>query len=143
MLVTLIMPVQYREIQQCLVTLFMLVSYSEILMFGDTIYHTWSVQGGMTSLVVIVVAFDCKMLDWFVELLSVCSTQGGMCSVYITAEDKVVNIACEHLEPVPPEVHDKVSFLPQKKILLWNERFMIHKFGMHFYFSIMLSCVLF
>ena len=34
--------------------------------------------------------------------------QGGMCSVYIPVEDKVVNIACEHLEPVQPEKLDKV-----------------------------------
>ena len=28
--------------------------------------------------------------------------------MYIPVEDKVVNIACEHLEPVQPEKHDKV-----------------------------------
>ncbi|KAL5006667.1 hypothetical protein ScPMuIL_015473 [Solemya velum] len=35
------------------------------------------------------------------------STTGGMCSVFIPDEDKVVNIACEHLEPVLPEKGDK------------------------------------
>jgi hypothetical protein len=32
-----------------------------------------------------------------------------MCSLFIPEEDKVVNIACEHLEPVPPEKGDRVS----------------------------------
>jgi transcription elongation factor SPT5 len=31
-----------------------------------------------------------------------------MCSVYLPEEDKVVNIAGEHLEPVRPEGGDKV-----------------------------------
>ncbi|KAK7098266.1 transcription elongation factor SPT5-like [Littorina saxatilis] len=44
------------------------------------------------------------------------SISGGHCSVYIPVEDKVVNIACEHLEPVQPEKHDKV------KVILGDER---------------------
>nr|KAG5709174.1 hypothetical protein BaRGS_028630 [Batillaria attramentaria] len=44
------------------------------------------------------------------------SISGGMCSVYILDEDKVVNIACEHLEPVPPEKHNKC------KVILGDER---------------------
>lgn len=32
-----------------------------------------------------------------------------MCSLFIPEEDKVVNIACEHLEPVSPEKGDRVS----------------------------------
>lgn len=34
-----------------------------------------------------------------------------MCSLFIPEEDKVVNIACEHLEPVPPEKGDRVSLV--------------------------------
>ncbi|XP_050411493.1 transcription elongation factor SPT5 [Patella vulgata] len=41
---------------------------------------------------------------------------GGSCSVYIPDEDKVVNVACEHLEPVRPEKHDKT------KVILGDER---------------------
>lgn len=33
-----------------------------------------------------------------------------MCSVYVTEQDKVINIASEHLEPIPPEVGDKVWY---------------------------------
>ena len=33
-----------------------------------------------------------------------------MCSVYIPEQDKVINIASEHLEPVPPEKGDKVLY---------------------------------
>ena len=32
-----------------------------------------------------------------------------MCSVYLDEEDRVVNVACEHLEPVKPSAEDKVS----------------------------------
>ena len=32
-----------------------------------------------------------------------------MCVVYLTEEDKIENIPCEHLEPVQPEKGDKVS----------------------------------
>ena len=35
--------------------------------------------------------------------------QGGMCSIFVAEEDKVVNVACEHLEPVMPSKGDKVS----------------------------------
>lgn len=31
-----------------------------------------------------------------------------MCSVYVIEQDKVINIASEHLEPIPPEVGNKV-----------------------------------
>ncbi|KAK3597633.1 hypothetical protein CHS0354_030186 [Potamilus streckersoni] len=44
------------------------------------------------------------------------SVNGGMCSVYIPNEDKVVNIACEHLEPVQPEKGDRA------KVILGEER---------------------
>lgn len=44
------------------------------------------------------------------------SISGGMCSVYIKSEDKVVNVSCEHLEPVSPEVHDKA------KVIIGDER---------------------
>ncbi|XP_071104525.1 transcription elongation factor SPT5-like [Haliotis cracherodii] len=44
------------------------------------------------------------------------SVTGGMCSVYITDEDKVVNVSCEHLEPVQPEKQDKA------KVILGDER---------------------
>ncbi|ESP00239.1 hypothetical protein LOTGIDRAFT_225963 [Lottia gigantea] len=41
---------------------------------------------------------------------------GGNCSVFIPDEDKVVNVACEHLEPIRPEKHDKT------KVILGDER---------------------
>ncbi|PVD33727.1 hypothetical protein C0Q70_04987 [Pomacea canaliculata] len=44
------------------------------------------------------------------------SISGGMCSVYIMENDKVVNIACEHLEPVAPTKHEKA------KVILGDER---------------------
>ncbi|XP_033751673.1 transcription elongation factor SPT5-like [Pecten maximus] len=44
------------------------------------------------------------------------SVTGGMCSVYIAEEDKTVNVACDHLEPVPPEKGDKA------KVILSEER---------------------
>ena len=34
---------------------------------------------------------------------------GGMCSVFLPTEDRVVNILSEHLEPVPPKPKDHVS----------------------------------
>ena len=34
--------------------------------------------------------------------------QGGMCTVYIPAEDKVVSVSAEHLEPTLPSKGDKV-----------------------------------
>lgn len=34
---------------------------------------------------------------------------GGMCSVFLLQEDRVVNILSEHLEPVFPTQGDKVS----------------------------------
>ncbi|XP_071182024.1 transcription elongation factor SPT5-like isoform X2 [Mytilus edulis] len=39
------------------------------------------------------------------------SVSGGMCSVYVTEQDKVMNIASEHLEPIPPEVGDKAKVI--------------------------------
>lgn len=44
------------------------------------------------------------------------SVTGGMCSLFIPEEDKVVNIACEHLEPVSPEKGDRA------KVILGEER---------------------
>ncbi|KAH3888745.1 transcription elongation factor SPT5-like [Dreissena polymorpha] len=44
------------------------------------------------------------------------SISGGMCSVFLPDEDKVVNISCEHLEPVQPEKNDKT------KVILGEER---------------------
>ncbi|XP_060070304.1 transcription elongation factor SPT5-like [Ylistrum balloti] len=44
------------------------------------------------------------------------SVTGGMCSVYIAEEDKTVNVACDHLEPVLPEKGDKA------KVILSEER---------------------
>ncbi|KAK3101764.1 hypothetical protein FSP39_006184 [Pinctada imbricata] len=44
------------------------------------------------------------------------SVTGGMCSLYIPEEDKMVNISCEHLEPVPPEKGDKA------KVILGEDR---------------------
>jgi len=41
--------------------------------------------------------------------VAVCVLQSGMCSVFLPAEDKVVSIPCEHLEPVQPEKGDKVG----------------------------------
>ena len=35
--------------------------------------------------------------------------QGGMCTLFVVAEDKVVNVASEHLEPVVPSKGDRVS----------------------------------
>lgn len=36
---------------------------------------------------------------------------GGMCVVYLTEEDKIENIPCEHLEPVQPEKGDKAKVI--------------------------------
>lgn len=36
---------------------------------------------------------------------------GGMCVVYLTDEDKIENIPCEHLEPVPPEKGDRAKVI--------------------------------
>ncbi|XP_005096032.1 transcription elongation factor SPT5 [Aplysia californica] len=36
---------------------------------------------------------------------------GGMCVVYLMDEDKMENIPCEHLEPVPPEKGDKAKVI--------------------------------
>lgn len=33
-----------------------------------------------------------------------------MCSVYVPEQDKTINIASEHLEPVPPEKGDRVWY---------------------------------
>ncbi|XP_045177406.2 transcription elongation factor SPT5-like [Mercenaria mercenaria] len=44
------------------------------------------------------------------------SVTGGMCSVFLPEEDKVVNVSCEHLEPVLPEKNDKA------KVILGEER---------------------
>ncbi|KAL4224649.1 Transcription elongation factor SPT5 [Mactra antiquata] len=44
------------------------------------------------------------------------SVTGGMCSVFLPEEDKVVNVSCEHLEPVLPEKGDKT------KVILGEER---------------------
>ena len=35
--------------------------------------------------------------------------QAGMCTLFITVEDKVVSVACEHLDPVTPQKGDRVS----------------------------------
>lgn len=35
---------------------------------------------------------------------------GGMCSVFLPTEDRVVNILSEHLEPVMPKTGEHVSF---------------------------------
>ena len=35
--------------------------------------------------------------------------QGGMCSIFIAAEEKIVSVPSEHLQPVTPQVNDKVS----------------------------------
>lgn len=44
------------------------------------------------------------------------SLTGGMCSVFLPDEDKVISIGCEHLEPVLPEKNDKA------KVILGEER---------------------
>lgn len=44
------------------------------------------------------------------------SVSGGMCSVYVPEQDKTINIASEHLEPVPPEKGDKA------KVIMGDER---------------------
>uniref|UniRef100_UPI00358F343B transcription elongation factor SPT5-like isoform X2 n=1 Tax=Myxine glutinosa TaxID=7769 RepID=UPI00358F343B len=44
------------------------------------------------------------------------SISGGMCSVYLPESDKVVSVACEHLEPVTPSKYDKV------KVILGEDR---------------------
>uniref|UniRef100_A0A8C4QQR9 Transcription elongation factor SPT5 n=1 Tax=Eptatretus burgeri TaxID=7764 RepID=A0A8C4QQR9_EPTBU len=44
------------------------------------------------------------------------SISGGMCSVYLPESDKVVSVACEHLEPVIPSKYDKV------KVILGEDR---------------------
>ncbi|KAI8781206.1 Transcription elongation factor SPT5 [Biomphalaria glabrata] len=36
---------------------------------------------------------------------------GGMCTVYLTDEEKTVNITCDHLEPVLPEKGDKAKII--------------------------------
>lgn len=38
-------------------------------------------------------------------------TSGGMCSVFLLKEDRVVNILSEHLEPVLPRSGDKVKVI--------------------------------
>lgn len=35
--------------------------------------------------------------------------QGGMCAVFLPAEDRVVNLICEQLEPVIPTQGDRVK----------------------------------
>ncbi|CAH1787389.1 unnamed protein product [Owenia fusiformis] len=39
------------------------------------------------------------------------SISGGMCSVFITSEDRVVNVGAEHIQPVIPEKGDKVKVI--------------------------------
>ncbi|XP_074659963.1 transcription elongation factor SPT5-like isoform X2 [Tubulanus polymorphus] len=39
------------------------------------------------------------------------SVNGGMCSLYLAEESRVVNVASEHLEPVRPRAGDKVKVL--------------------------------
>ena len=34
-----------------------------------------------------------------------------MCTLFIPDEDKVVSVACDHLEPVLPDKGDKVGFI--------------------------------
>lgn len=42
--------------------------------------------------------------------------QGAMCSVFLPEEDRVVNIICDHLEPVIPKSGD--DFKVRKLIIL-------------------------
>ncbi|XP_014681911.1 PREDICTED: transcription elongation factor SPT5-like isoform X2 [Priapulus caudatus] len=44
------------------------------------------------------------------------SVSGGMCSVYMTDQDKMISVLGEHLEPVTPETGDKV------KVILGDDR---------------------
>lgn len=37
--------------------------------------------------------------------------QGGMCTVFLPAEDRSVNIECDHLEPVQPAINDYVKVI--------------------------------
>ncbi|RUS84145.1 hypothetical protein EGW08_008119 [Elysia chlorotica] len=39
------------------------------------------------------------------------SISGGMCTVYLTNEEKMINITCDHLEPVPPEKGDRAKVI--------------------------------
>ncbi|XP_076450911.1 transcription elongation factor SPT5-like isoform X2 [Babylonia areolata] len=57
--------------------------------------------------------------DLILETGVIRSISGGMCSVYIGNEDKVVNVSCEHLEPVQPEIRDKA------KVIIGDEREMV------------------
>lgn len=41
-------------------------------------------------------------------VLDVTCIQGGMCTVFIPDDDRVVSIAIEHLEPVQPNKGDRV-----------------------------------
>lgn len=47
---------------------------------------------------------------------SIRSVTGGMCSVFLPEEDKVINISCDHLEPILPEKGDKA------KVILGEDR---------------------
>jgi len=40
---------------------------------------------------------------------SCCCLQGGMCTLFVPDQDKVISVASEHLEPVCPEKGDRVS----------------------------------
>ncbi|XP_041365560.1 transcription elongation factor SPT5-like [Gigantopelta aegis] len=44
------------------------------------------------------------------------SITGGMCSVFLHEQDKVVNVSCEHLEPVEPEKGNRA------KVILGDDR---------------------
>lgn len=44
------------------------------------------------------------------------STSGGMCTLFISEEDKVVSVASEHLEPICPDKGDRV------KVIIGEER---------------------
>ncbi|GFO29479.1 transcription elongation factor spt5 [Plakobranchus ocellatus] len=39
------------------------------------------------------------------------SISGGMCTVYLTTEEKTINIMCDHLKPVSPEKGDKAKVI--------------------------------
>ena len=48
-------------------------------------------------------------ITFCIPTIFIFTDQGGMCTVYLTNEEKMINITCDHLEPVPPEKGDKVG----------------------------------
>jgi transcription elongation factor SPT5 len=59
---------------------------------------------------------DCQLKIFQKALNSVSYLQGGMCSVFLPDEDRVVNIVSEHLEPIVPQRSDQV------KVILGEDR---------------------